>query len=68
MTRASNISFRNNSHNFLSVLTERDEKTQHKSGSSKKYPQHRHSFLHVDKANELYNIVMSDTWQDEFKR
>ena len=68
MTGASNISFRSNSHNFLSVLTERDEKNQDQSMSTNKYPQHRHSFIHVRKANELYDIVMSDTWQDKFKR
>ena len=62
MTGASNISFRGNSDNFLSVLTERDEKNQDQSMSTNKYPQHQHSFIHVRKANELYDIVMSDTW------
>ena len=68
MTGASNISFRSNNHNFLSVLTERDEKNQDQSMSTNKYPQHWHSFKHVRKANDLYDIVMIDTWQDKFKR
>ena len=62
------ITFNSNSYKFLPALTEPRRKNKDEAGSSMKYPEHEYSFEHMDKASQLYQIVMSESWQNKFKR
>ena len=53
---------------YLLPLTETDETKRKKRRSTSPYPKHSHCFQHTKEASDLFHLVMSDSWQEEYKK
>ena len=53
---------------YLLPLTETDETKRKKRQSTSPYPKHSHCFQHTKEASDLFHIVMSDSWQEVYKK
>ena len=52
----------------MPALTETNAGKKNKGRSTNPYPKHEHSFQHTNEASELFQIVMSDSWQEVFNK
>ena len=53
---------------YLLPLTETDETKRKRRQSTSPYPKHSHCFHHTKEASDLFHLVMSDSWQEEYKK